>query len=281
MNCTHVCLKSSQILLMWKQKWHLLLFNQQRVLVTPPAAQQSSSSASFSLPPRVQMWPSERNLYQSVCAWLVSPHARTHQLRLQDQLCNYTCVIASSHHHAQWMQGEREREKERGTEKGRWREKDGCEKRRHLPCLTRRPAVPCAYGPLIDSSFLSFPPPSPSAPGRRPPRGPWSCGAAWRLAPWCRCCCCCCCSSHRRSSPPPPPPVCTATGRPRFLRPPSPRHLSTSSLVATTTCVCVCVCKASNGSVCDPDVCVGMGMMLMLQQPEDSLQQPRGKMLQS
>lgn len=106
------------------------------------------------------------------------------------------------------------------------------------PPLSPETAIPCAGGPWIDSSFLSFPPPSPSAPGRRPPQGPWSCGAAWRLAPWCRCYCCCCCSSHRCSSPPL---LCTTTSRPcfLFLCPSVPRapSLTTSSLVATTTCV--------------------------------------------
>lgn len=100
--------------------------------------------------------------------------------------------------------------------------------------------IPCACGPLIDSSFFASAPPSPSAPGRRPPQGPWSCGAAWRLVPWCRWYCCHCCSSHGRSSPPP---VRATTSRPcfLFLCPSFPRapSLTTSSLVATTTCVCV------------------------------------------
>lgn len=104
------------------------------------------------------------------------------------------------------------------------------------PPLSLETAIPCACGPWIDSSFLSFPPPSPSAPGRRPRRGPWFCGAAWLLAPWCRCYCCCysCCYSYHRCSSPPL--LCTTTSRPCFLflcpSVPQAPSLTTSSLVA-------------------------------------------------
>lgn len=102
-------------------------------------------------------------------------------------------------------------------------------------------AVPCACGPWIDSSFLASPPPSPSAPGRRPPRGPWSCGAAWRLAPWWCCYCCCCCSSS-------PPLVCAippAVPVSSLLQPPHPhpypvsRAPSPNAWSPVATCVSV------------------------------------------
>lgn len=102
-------------------------------------------------------------------------------------------------------------------------------------------SIPCVCGPWIDSSFLSSPPPSPSAPGRRPPRGPWFCGAAWRLAPWCRCYCCCCfccyccCSSRRRSSPS----RCSHHQLSLFPLPvaPPPFTVSSSSSLGATPCV--------------------------------------------
>lgn len=54
--------------------------------------------------------------------------------------------------------------------------------------------LPCVYGLSIGSSSWSSPPPSLAALELRAPVGPCSCGAALRLAPWCRCnkqCCAC------------------------------------------------------------------------------------------
>ena len=56
---------------------------------------------------------------------------------------------------------------------------------------------------------------------------------------------------------------------------PQAPSLTTSSLVATTTCVCI---RQAVGTSVSRIVC--MWMVLMLQQPQDSLQQPQRKMLQ-